>query len=276
MDQFLRSSGYLFFGLLAACSRSSFNSPSTANQNTTMQQESKNANAAIQPQPSEKIAGQVISDSSLGCPPVRAPVAAGVDPVDRKSVGSVLWKGTKETSSVVTLNGNSTSYLTTKERAMGNQVFSNPLPPVTATGWHLDVKLLNGFSSHKTGSDDENYVAWLGVSNSEEDVAWSSEAPIKFTGWYWIGTIWIPSFNGIKISQCQHDVLSAGTYRLAMRLESGTPKIYFRKNNEAPHGPYPVPNGELRLMMLSQGGYKFAAGEIQNSGNVYEGGGWLF
>jgi hypothetical protein len=61
-----------------------------------------------------------------------------------------------------------------------------------------------------------------------------------------------------------------------MRLESGTPKIYFRKNNEAPHGPYPVPNGELRLMMLSQGGYKFAASEIQNSGSVYEGGGWLF
>jgi hypothetical protein len=61
-----------------------------------------------------------------------------------------------------------------------------------------------------------------------------------------------------------------------MRSESGTPKIYFRKQGKLPFGPYSVPTGELRLMMLSQQGYKFPAAEIQNAGKIFEGGGGLY
>ena len=61
-----------------------------------------------------------------------------------------------------------------------------------------------------------------------------------------------------------------------MRSESGAPKIYFRKEGKNPHGPYAVLTGQLRLMMLSQQGYKFPAAEIQNLGKIFEGGGGLY
>ena len=210
------------------------------------------------------------------CPANPPPVAPQNDPAQKEKVGTVLWEGTDEP--VVRLTENSASYETSAERASGYQVFSSVLPEVTAAGWHLDVELLKGFFSNPSEGADpaENYVAWLGVTRTTEQFLWRDAAKNLFTGWYWIGTVWSGSSNQSKISDCFPQVLAKGIYRLAMRLEAGVPKIYFRKSGQNPHGPYSVPEGQLRLMMLPQDGYKFPAATIKNSGDVYTGGGGLF
>jgi hypothetical protein len=173
-------------------------------------------------------------------------------------VGTVLWQGTNNTS--VTLTSGSDTY-SVSGTTSGGQTYGYTVPSVTTTGWYLDVQLLQGYSS---------YVAWLGVCNTTTSFAYGSTS--NYTGWYWSGAIWYPGGTDSTNSSA----LTADTYRIAMRSESGTPKIYFRKLGAAIRGPIDVPTGTLRLMMLGQGGYPLPEATILNSGAVYEGGGGLF
>lgn len=173
-------------------------------------------------------------------------------------IGTVLWQGTNDTS--VTLTPGSDTY-SVSGTSNGKQTYGDTVPTVTTTGWYLDVELLQGYSG---------YVAWLGVCNTTTSFNYGSSS--NYTGWYWSGPIYYPGGNDYTNSS----VLSADTYRIAMRSESGTPKIYFRKLGGAIRGPNDVPTGTLRLMMLGQGGFTLPEATILNSGAVYEGGGGLF
>jgi hypothetical protein len=178
-------------------------------------------------------------------------------------IGTVLWQGTNDSS--VTLTPGSTTY-TTSGNTDGDQTYGDTVPTVTATGWYLDVQLLQGFDSSPTR------VAWLGVCNTTAAFNYTA-SPRPYTGWYWSGAIWYPPSN---TDSTNASALTAATYRIAMRSESGTPKIYFRKVGGAVRGPIDVPTGTLRLMMLGQGGFPLPEATILNSGAVYEGGGGLF
>ena len=174
-------------------------------------------------------------------------------------VGTVLWQGTNDTS--VTLTSGSDTY-SVSGTTNGDQTYGDTVPSVTTTGWYLDVELLQGYSS---------YVGWLGVCNTTTSFN-ANTSPQPYTGWYWNGPIWYPGGTDSTNSSG----LTADTYRIAMRSESGTPKIYFRKLGGAIRGPNDVPTGTLRLMMLGQGGFLLPEVTILNSGAVYEGGGGLF
>jgi len=184
-------------------------------------------------------------------------VAGGETPAVQ--VGTVLWQGTNNTS--VTLTSGSDTY-SVSGTTSGGQTYGDTVPSVTTTGWYLDVELLQGYSS---------YVGWLGVCNTTTSFAYNA-SPRPYTGWYWSGAIWYPGgTDSTNIS-----ALTADTYRIAMRSESGTPKIYFRKLGGAIRGPIDVPTGTLRLMMLGQNNFTLPEATILNSGAVYEGGGGLF
>lgn len=276
MNSWKISISYIFLGVLVSCSRSTFKGSSSVSQSSSLEQTS-NQTSKIKQQPDyTQGSNQVAAPQGENvCPKSVPPVAPQIDPLDRKEVGKVLWQGTGESDSVVLpFAPGSTAYATSKsEVAAGNQVYGDLLPAVTAIGWHFDVKLLQGFYANDA---EKNYVAWLGVSTSQTDVRGWPGATNNFMGWYWIGAIWNPPSEAVGISKCDHNVLDAGVYRISMRSESGTPKIYFRKEGKLPFGPYSVPTGELRLMMLSQQGYKFPAAEIQNGGVIFEGGGGLY
>jgi len=188
-------------------------------------------------------------------------------------IGTVLWKGSEE--QLVQLTPGTDKYETSPTaRASGKQVFGDVLPAATSSGWYLDVRLFQGFFSNpEEGADPgKNFVAWLGVSNRTSSFLWSETgAKAFFTGWYWSGDVWYPE----EEQKCG-SILEAGDYRIAMRLESSVPEIYFRKKGELPRGPFPVPSGELRLMMLPQGGFKFPSAQILNGGAIYQGSGGLF
>lgn len=177
-------------------------------------------------------------------------------------IGTVLWQGTNDTS--VTLTPGSDTY-SVSGTTNGKQTYGDTVPTVTTTGWYLDVELLQGYDSSPTR------VGWLGVCNTTTSFNYNT-SPRPYTGWYWSGAIWYPGGKDSTNSSA----LTADTYRIAMRSESGTPKIYFRKLGGAIRGPNDVPTGTLRLMMLPQGGYTFPEATILNSGAVYEGGGGLF
>jgi hypothetical protein len=174
-------------------------------------------------------------------------------------IGTVLWQGTNDTS--VTLTPGSDTY-SVSGNTSGGQTYGDTVPTVTTTGWYLDVELLQGYSTH---------VVWLGMCNTTTSFVYNT-SPRPYTGWYYSGAIWYPGGTDSTNSS----VLSADTYRIAMRSESGTPKIYFRKLGGAIRGPNDVPTGTLRLMMLGQGGFPLPEATILNSGAVYEGGGGLF
>lgn len=174
-------------------------------------------------------------------------------------IGTVLWQGTNDTS--VTLTPGSDTY-SVSGTTSGGQTYGDTVPTVTTTGWYLDVELLQGYSE---------YVAWLGVCNTTTSFVYNT-SPRPYTGWYYSGVIWYPGGTDSTNSS----VLSADTYRIAMRSESGTPKIYFRKLGGAIRGPIDVPTGALRLMMIGQGGFTLPEATILDSGAVYEGGGGLF
>jgi hypothetical protein len=174
-------------------------------------------------------------------------------------VGTVLWQGTNNTS--VTLTSGSDTY-SVSGTSSGGQTYGDTVPSVTTTGWYLDVELLQGYSS---------YVGWLGVCNTTTSFAYNA-SPRPYTGWYWSGAIWYPGGT----DSTNLSALTADTYRIAMRSESGTPKIYFRKLGGAIRGPIDVPTGTLRLMMLGQNNFTLPEATILNSGAVYEGGGGLF
>lgn len=216
--------------------------------------------------------------ASQSCPSLKA-LAPAVDnePAEKTQIGTVLWQGSDEPSVRLT-PGTDRFETSATDVAQGFQVYGDVLPPATSSGWHLDVRLFQGFSASQSGEGSDhprNFVAWLGVTDRTTKFRWSEFDVLKnFTVWYWSGNIWFPgSKTGIA---CPHSILEAGDYRIAMRLELSAPKIYFRKKGELPRGPVPVPSGELRLMMLPQGGHKFPSAQILNSGAVYQGSGGLF
>jgi len=186
-------------------------------------------------------------------------MTAGGQAAAAVQIATVLWQGTNDSS--VTLTPGSTTY-TTSGNADGDQTYGDTVPTVTTTGWYLDVQLLQGYSSH---------IAWLGVCNTTTAFNYTT-SPRPYTGWYWSSAIWYPGGT----DSTNASALTAATYRIAMRSESGTPKIYFRKVGSAIRGPIDVPTGTLRLMMLGQGGFPLPEATILNSGAVYEGGGGLF
>lgn len=176
-------------------------------------------------------------------------------------IGTMTWAGKNDSS--VTLTPGSTTY-TTSGTASGANVYGDSFPAIDDQGLCLDVQLLQGYNSSPTR------VAWLGVCNTTESFSYSQQA--SYTGWYWGGAIWYPS----STNSTNATSLTADTYRIALRTESGVVKFYIKKTGGAIRGPFSVPTGTLRLMMLSQNGYLLPEATILNSGAVYHGGGGLF
>lgn len=175
--------------------------------------------------------------------------------------GTMTWAG--KTDSSVTLTPGSTTY-TTSGNAVGNHVYGDAFPTIDDLGLYLDVQLLHGYNSSPTR------VAWLGVCNTTSAFTYSQR--LLYTGWYWSGAIWYPSTT----DSTNATPLTASTYRIALRTESGVVKFYIKKTGGVTRGPFPVPTGTLRLMMLSQSGYLLPEATILNSGAIYQGGGGLF
>jgi hypothetical protein len=136
---------------------------------------------------------------------------------------------------------------------------STALPTVDATGWYLDWVQVEGYSS---------YVNFVGVSNNTADQPYDS---LDTKTWYWGNGIFGLSASG----EIGPGLLTAGTHRLAVRLESGSPKIYFRKGSTVT-APLVCPTGTLYFITQNQSGYKIGDITIANEGNVYSGGGGLF
>jgi hypothetical protein len=180
----------------------------------------------------------------------------------RKRLGTVLWQGSNDSS--VTVTPGSTTY-TVAGNSDGEQTYGDLLPAITSTGFFLDVQLETGYSNSPTR------VAWLGVCNTTAAIN-SGTAPRPFTGWYWSGAMWYPGGETSSTS-----ALVAGDYRIALRTESGVNKIYFKRiNSTLIRGPIDVPSGNLRLMIMGQGGFLLPVATILYSGAVFEGGGGLF
>lgn len=153
-----------------------------------------------------------------------------------------------------TANENSTS--------SSSSCVSVSLPSVTTTGFYFDFQLIEGYSS---------YINAIGVANITSDFNFLTST--NHTSWYWGNTIY-----GLGNGVSGPGVLTAGTHRIAVRSESGTPKVYFRK--DAPTGtiagPFTAPSGTLYVCVCSQGGYKIGDVKLLNGGDVYQGGGGLF
>ena len=190
---------------------------------------------------------------------LRAALSGAVQAVQ---VGTMTWAGTHEPS--VTIQAGNLSY-TTSGNATGNQTYGVVFPTIDATGLYLDVQLSQGYDTSPA------HVAWLGVCINTTSFNNSNRA--RYTGWYWSGAIQSPGPASSTVNQTP---LTASTYRIALRTESGTPQFYIRKSGGLIRGPINVPTGSLRLMMLPQGGYPLPAATILNAGAVYEGGGGLF
>jgi hypothetical protein len=136
---------------------------------------------------------------------------------------------------------------------------STALPAVTTTGWYLDWVQVEGHSA---------YVNSVGVANSTANLGQGSTATKV---WYWNGGIQGLSASG----ESGPGTLTAGTHRLAVRLESGSPKIYFRKGSTVT-APLVCPSGTLYFITQNQVTFKTGDITIANAGAVYEGGGGLF
>jgi len=179
----------------------------------------------------------------------------------RIQIGTVTWDGT--TDSTVTVVSGSTSYTTTGASSTGGHVYSSTLPTIDSTGLNIDVELIDGYPSQ---------VAWLGVCNKTTAFTYSSNID-NYTGWYWSGDIYYPPDTTDNTGS---STLTASMYRIALRTESSVIKFYIRKKGSVVRGPYPVPSGTLRLMMLAQGFLELAEANILNNGAIYQGGGGLF
>lgn len=180
----------------------------------------------------------------------------------RKRIGTMTWAGTNDTS--VTIAPGAFTY-TTVGNTNGLQTYGDTFQAIDSIGLHLDVRLLQGFETSPTR------VAWLGVCNTASAFNYNA-TPRPYTAWYWSGAIWFPDGTDRTIEP----YLAAGAYRIALRTELGVTKFYIRKFGDVIRGPYDVPTGTLRLMMLGQGGFPLPEATILNAGAVYEGGGGLF
>lgn len=171
-------------------------------------------------------------------------------------LGTISWS----TNNISTATISGVTFTATESTASGNDsAQSTALPAVTTTGWYLDWVQVEGYS---------NYVNFVGVANSTANLEYDSDATKT---WYWSGDIFGLNASG----ESGPGILDAGTHRLAVRTESGSPKIYFRRGSTTT-GPLVCPSGTLYFITQTQGGYKTGDITIANNGNVYEGGGGLF
>jgi hypothetical protein len=171
-------------------------------------------------------------------------------------LGTIAWS----TNNISTATISGLNFTATETTAPSNSsAQSTALPAVTTTGWYLDWVQVEGYSA---------YVNFVGVANSTANLAYDSTATKT---WYWSGDVYGLSASG----ESGPGALAAGTYRLAVRLESGSPKIYFRKGSTVT-APLVCPSGTLYFITQTQGGYKTGDITIANAGAVYEGGGGLF
>lgn len=171
-------------------------------------------------------------------------------------LGTIAWS----TNNISTASISGVNFTATETTAPNNSsAQSTALPAVDATGWYLDWVQVEGFSA---------YINFVGVANSTANLAYGSTATKT---WYWNGNIFGLSASG----ESGPGGLTAGTHRLAVRLESGSPKIYFRRGSTVT-SPLVCPSGTLYFITQTQGGFKTGDITIANSGAVYEGGGGLF
>ena len=170
-------------------------------------------------------------------------------------LGTIAWS----TNNISTASISGVNFTATETTAPNNSsAQSTALPAVDATGWYLDWVQVEGYLA---------YINFVGVANSTANLAYGSTAT---TTWYWSGGIF-----GLGSGSSGLGALTAGTHRLAVRLESGSPKIYFRKGSTVT-SPLACPSGTLYFITQTQGGYKTGDITIANAGAIYQGGGGLF
>jgi hypothetical protein len=175
------------------------------------------------------------------------------------SLGTISWSTNNiNTASISGVDFTATAAVTTSN----SSAQSTALPAVDATGWYLDWIQVEGFGS---GFDFINFV---GVANSTANLAYGDNATKT---WYFSNSIFGLSSSG----EIAPGTLTPGTHRLAVRLEGGSPKIYFRKGSTIT-APLVCPSGTLYFITQCQDGYSIGDVTIANSGNIYQGGGGLF
>jgi hypothetical protein len=172
------------------------------------------------------------------------------------SLGTISWS----TNFINTASISGVNFTATETATTGNRsAQSTALPAVDATGWYLDWVQVEGYAP---------YIGFVGVANSTADLMFGDNATKT---WYWSGSIFGLSSSG----ESGPGELTPGTHRLAVRLEGGSPKIYFRKGSTVT-APLVCPSGTLYFITQCQSGFKIGDITIANGGNIYQGGGGLF
>lgn len=171
---------------------------------------------------------------------------------------TIAW--TSNTIDTATISG---ANLTATEAATfnNNRALTGLLPSITSGGWYLDWIQVEGYV---------NYVNFVGLARNTVANYLSSGA----TTWYWSGSIWQDGTS----STSTIGTLSTGTHRLAAKLISGLPYVYFRNGNtNTVVGPYLYADAtNVTFVVFNQTSYKVGDVTIANGGAVYSGGGGLF
>lgn len=180
--------------------------------------------------------------------------------IQRVELGTIAWSVNYiNTASISGVNFTATEAATNSN----SSAQSTALPAVTTTGWYLDWVQVEGYAS---------YANFVGVASSTANLAYGSNSTKTL---YWNGGIFgLNSSGETGISSG----LTAGTYRLAVRLEGGSPKVYFKKlSTGETTSALDCPSGStLYFIVQSQNGFKVGDVTIAKGGAVYEGGGGLF
>jgi|DEB0MinimDraft_6_1074348.scaffolds.fasta_scaffold00004_6 hypothetical protein len=176
----------------------------------------------------------------------------------RVSLGTISWTSNYiSTAAISGVNFVAGETSTTSS----SSAYTTAFPTVTTTGWHLQWRQIEGYSQ---------YINFVGVSNTNS--VNMSYGDTRTTTWYWSGGIFgLGSGSGPGVLRGDY------VHTLAVRLESGSPRIYFKNGQTGTvAGPFDCPSGTLYFITQNQGGYKIGDITIQNSGTVYQGGGGLW
>jgi hypothetical protein len=194
---------------------------------------------------------------------LRAAAGAGEE---SGSIQTIIWQ-----NNYINTGSISNEFFTATEATTSAATSANTgaLPTVTTDGWYIEWEQVEGWSA---------YVNFVGVANTTSNINWASSTA-NYTSWYWSGS----KIFGVGDGGTAPGRLSAGTHRLAVRSESGSPKIYFMRDAygaQTVTGPHDCPTGTLYFITHSQGGYKIGdvtiVGDSAGSGDVYAGGGGCF
>lgn len=182
------------------------------------------------------------------------------------SIQTIVWQYNYiDTGSI------SNEFFTATEDATAGSTSANTgaLPTVTTDGWYIEWEQVEGY---------QPYINFVGVANTTSNINWGTSTA-NYTSWYWSGS----GIYGVGSGGAAPGTLSPGTHRLAVRLESGSPKIYFMKDAygaQTVTGPHDCPTGTLYFITHSQSSFKIGdvtiVGDSPGSGDVYAGGGGCF